>query len=150
MAISIIVILAFQSSRGYVYEAIGILTGTFMLGSAMGGYIFTQYREIKWPLFLDVMSILLLFSMMMLIRHTMLLYAFIFIAGIIGGGQFSSVYNLLKENIHAGTLYALDLVGSFSGAIITTILLIPMIGIINTIMLLIFMKTISVVLNAYK
>jgi len=150
MAVSIIIILAFQSSRGYVYEAIGILTGTFMLGSAMGGYIFTGYKHSRWPLFLDVISILLLFSMLMLIKHTVLLYVFIFIAGVIGGGQFSSVYNLLKEDINAGSLYALDLAGSFSGAIITTIFLIPMIGIINTIMLLILMKTISAGLFAIR
>jgi hypothetical protein len=81
-------------------------------------------------------------------------YLLIFAAGLIGGGQFASASLLLKKAVSsttAGKLYAIDLIGSFLGSFCTAVFMVPLTGIRNTILFLIFMKALSFVfLIRYK
>ena len=81
-------------------------------------------------------------------------YMLIFAAGLIGGGQFAAASLLLKKaesSTTAGKLYAIDLFGSFLGSFFTAIFMVPLTGIRNTILFLIFMKILSfIILLRYK
>jgi spermidine synthase len=147
MAFTLILILTYQSRFGYIYEAIGILSGTFMLGGAAGAYLMRHRADpLNWLRGLDVSSILLLFIAMALMDKEWSFYIFIFLAGLIGGGEFAlagSVYRERGDSGLSGRLYAIDLAGSFPGSFITTVSMLPVAGMVSTILFLIFMKLTS-------
>lgn len=150
MAFSLIVILAYQAYSGYIYEMIGLLTGTFMLGGAAGAYFMRNVQKpLKWLKIFDILTIILMFSAIMFMKKEMTFYLFILSAGLLGGGQFATANLSLREKGSeriAGKLYAIDLAGSFLGSFLTAIFMVPLAGIQNTILFLIFMKTLSLVL----
>jgi spermidine synthase len=150
MAFSLIVILAYQSYSGYIYEKIGLLTGTFMLGGAAGAFIMRKNRKpVKWLRIFELMAIVLMASAMMLMKQEIVFYVCILFAGIVGGGQFAAANLSLREKgiiRTAGKLYAVDLGGSFLGSFLTAVLMVPLSGIQNTVLFLIFMKIVSLML----
>ncbi|MBI4843482.1 MAG: hypothetical protein HY809_04065 [Nitrospirae bacterium] len=155
IAFSLIIMLTFQSVFGYVYEMMGLLTGTFMLGGAAGAYVMRRNnRPDNWLKAFDLMAIILLSSSIIFLKKEAVFYIMAFFAGFIGGGQFAAASRAtagsVKERL-AGRLYAVDLAGSFLGALLTAILLIPIIGMRKTVILLIVMKLISLIyLSAHK
>ncbi len=155
MAFSLVLILAYQAYSGYVYEMIGLLTGTFMLGGAAGAYIMRDSPDpLKWLRKFDVLAVVLMIFAILFMNRGPVFYMLIFAAGLIGGGQFAAASLLLKKaesSTTAGKLYAIDLFGSFLGSFLTAIFMVPLTGIRNTILFLIFMKALSFVfLIRYK
>lgn len=155
MAFSVIIMLTFQSFFGYIYERIGMLSGTFMLGGAAGAYVMRRIgRPESWLKAYDLFALILLMSSIFLLKNEAVFYMMLFTAGFIGGGQFAAASRTgfgSAEEGFAGRLYALDLAGSFLGALLTAIFLIPLIGMQKTVFSLIFMKMISLIyLSAYK
>jgi spermidine synthase len=150
MAFSIIIILAYQALSGYIYEMIGLLTATFMLGSATGAYSLKNIKmPLKWLKLFDITTIILMLLSIGFMKKELLFYIFIFCAGLLGGGQFASANLFQKISRHngiAGRLYAIDLFGSFLGSFLTAIFMVPLIGIHKTIIFLIFMKTLSFII----
>ena len=147
MAFSIVLILAFQARSGYIYEKIGLLTGTFMLGSAVGSGLMRNSRNpLSWLKLLDIMGIILLAAAIPFMKKDLNFYFFILSAGLLGGGQFAAASLSLKEKGYsgaAGRLYAIDLAGSFLGSFLTAIVMVPLTGIQNTILFLICIKMLS-------
>lgn len=150
MSFSMIIILTYQASYGYIYEMIGLLTAVFMAGMAFGAYII---KDIRRPLtrlrFFEVVTVLLFISFPLFFRHEYFFYALSFFCGTIGGVQFATANLCAKEHETiraAGKLYAVDLAGSFSGALLTTILLIPLLGVYNTILSLVSIKILSFIM----
>jgi hypothetical protein len=155
MAFSLIVIFAYQSYAGYVYEMIGLLTGTFMLGGAIGAHYARQMKSaFTWLRIFELILIMLMMPAIFFMNMEIIFYIFILAAGILGGSQFAAANLVLREkglDKKAGRLYAVDLAGSFLGSFVTAILMVPLIGMQNTILFLIFIKTVSlIILLRYK
>ncbi len=149
MAFSLIIILTYQASFGYVYEMIGLLTSTFMIGMALGAQIIKDVRRpIKWLQFFEAVIIILFISAPLFFKQEVYFYILSLLCGIIGGVQFITA-NLCRKELEttmvAGRLYAIDLAGSFLGAFLTSILLIPLLGIQNTLLSLVSIKGLSLI-----
>ena len=147
IAFTLIVILAYQAHAGYIYEKIGLLTGTFMLGGALGAY---GARRLKKPLYwlriYDLFLMVLMMSATALMNVEVMFYLLIFGAGTLGGGQFAAAAITLRGtgmSATAGKLYAVDLAGSFLGSFLTALLTVPLIGMHKTILFLLIMKAAS-------
>jgi spermidine synthase len=149
MAFTLIVMLAYQAYAGYIYEKIGLLTGTFMLGGAIGAYGGRRLKKtLFWLRIYDVFLLALMLSAMAIMNFEFIFYLMIFGAGILGGGQFAAAAITLrgtKMDSTAGKLYAVDLAGSFLGSLLTAILTVPLIGMHKTILFLLIMKAASFV-----
>jgi hypothetical protein len=80
----------------------------------------------------------------MLFMAEVFFYLLTLAAGVITGYQFALV-NHLTGNAEgaAGRLYAFDLMGSFAGAVLSAIILIPMLGIQGALLFLAGVKSIS-------
>ena len=151
MAFSIITLLSYQIFYGFLYERIGLLSSLFMLGLAAGSWMgyekLVSFRGIK-PL--DAVIAIIFFMSALFISHEISFYFLLFITGATGGFQFSLASNLLKDEASGGRitgkLYAIELSGSFLGALLTTLYMIPHMGILNSFFVLGLIKVLSFVL----
>lgn len=138
------VILAYQASYGYVYEMIGILTATFMIGLWAGAYLSRHAKQALRKLFyLELMTITLALTSSIFFKAEPLFYVLILLLGIITGRQFSTANLCMDEPGVAGKLYGIDLIGSFLGAFIPSIILIPLFGISHTLLFIVGIKAVS-------
>ena len=141
------VILAYQSLYGYVYEMMGILLATFMIGLSTGAYLVRKIKEPLRILFsLEIITIILALTSPLFFRAEPLFYLLSFVAGTITGGQFSVANQCMSEPSVAGRLYGIDLIGSFLGAVIPSIILIPLFGISHALLFIVGIKAISAVM----
>jgi spermidine synthase len=170
MTADLLIIFAFQTLYGYVYQWIGLLIAAFMVGLSLGSLLMTRkladirraratllklelalvlywallpvalgalYARINAPLmFLSIHGILLLLGAL---------------AGFLVGAQFPLANRLwLKDRGDrrgtAGLLYACDLVGAFLGSIVVSVFLVPVLGILETCLLVAMIKFISLLL----
>jgi len=141
MCVQLIIIYTFQSLYGYVYQTIGLLTTAFMAGLAVGSFlIYRQYNQIRNPLeMLKRVLWLLLFNiaMIFLLLKTFPLPLAPFLVSLPIGAAFPlavKIHEKYRAEIGslAGILYGSDLLGGALAAIITTLLFIPIFGILNT------------------
>ena len=72
-----------------------------------------------------------------------LFYLLILLSGTITGGQFSTANLSIAEPDAAGRLYGFDLIGSFLGAFIPSIILIPLFGVSNALLFVAGIKAVS-------
>lgn len=153
MLFQIVVILSFQVIYGYLYYKIGLIFATFMLGLILGStlairvlakeknlskiYMATQLSICLYPLILPPIFISLSRARAD-IAHSFgieTLFSFLpIVAGFIGGLQFPLANKIsLGQKGHigkiAGLLYGVDLLGACLGALLTSTVLIPIIGI---------------------
>jgi spermidine synthase len=147
MAFMLVIIFAYQASYGYVYEMIGMLTATFMVGIFAGAYL-SRYskRALQTLFYLELMTITLALISSMFFRAEPLFYVLILLLGLITGRQFSAANLCLDEPGVAGKLYGIDLVGSFLGAFVPSIVLIPLFGSLHTLFFVAGMKAFSAVM----
>ncbi|HBH97193.1 MAG TPA: hypothetical protein DDX89_05320 [Candidatus Omnitrophica bacterium] len=152
MAYETIILLAFQSLHGYLYWQLGSLFAAFMLGLALGSWGASQRLSTASPdaaarrlrgvlmaaalegvalaLFLPVaqhlslrVSAVLLFGAWLLLTGAWLGYAFPLAGRLAPASDPASI---------AGTLYAADLWGAACGALVTSAVLVPLIGFLPT------------------
>ncbi len=144
MSLMLAVILAYQASYGYVYEMIGMLTATFMIGLWLGAYLLRPTKQALQALFyLELMTITLALISSLFFRAEPFFYVLILLLGLITGRQFSTANLCLDEPEVAGKLYGIDLIGSFLGAFIPSIILIPLFGISHTLLFIVGTKAVS-------
>jgi len=151
MAAQIIVLLAFQAIYGYVFYKIGVLLTAFMFGLTLGNFWIMRWLGNKnhSGIFIYLQFALCIFFLCLpeFFAGVSSLYRTSFtwwganivfpllsaMAGCITGGQFP-----LANKIHlgsnqaargAGVVYGLDLLGACSGALLTGVFLIPVLGI---------------------
>ena len=150
MGFSLVIILAYQAAYGYVYEMMGLLTALFMLGMAFGVRIIKNSpKPLKILLSLEAAAIVLFISAGPLLQTEVLFYAMNLVCGMLAGMQFAAVnmcMNGQETAAVAGKLYAIDLTGSFLGSFLSSILLIPLLGIQNMLLTLVSLKIISFLL----
>jgi len=154
----VVVILAFQVLYGYVYYKLCLILASFMIGLVLGSwcanrildrlkndisaYIKTQVAICIYPLILlPIFAFLAAYGgKIPTFLRIDTVFAFLpAIAGFIGGFQFplASKICLKGEEVGrtAGFLYGIDLLGSCLGALLTSAILIPILGIFQTCLL---------------
>lgn len=152
MFMNITLIMALQIYYGNVYHYIGLLTSLFMLGLAVGSYFAMKRNK---PLLYPVEAAILIHTFLVyvffsaepegLFITSALIYAFSFITGVLTGSEYPLAVNRLhlsgkNVSINAARLYAIDLIGAFGGAILTAVFLLPVLGIQNSLLLIIVLK----------
>lgn len=168
MIFDLILIISFQIIYGYLFYRIGLLITAFMIGSALGGwFIICKLDKIKkgYMLFLLLEILFLIFGgllYLVIIRYNKILYHSLpntfeyiiifmaFITGCLGGGQFPVASKIFlsgnKVTKTAGILYANDLLGGVLSGLLCSIILIPVFGIVSTLLLSIAIKSLSLTL----
>jgi spermidine synthase len=149
---SLIISFAFQIAYGYLYYQIGFLTTALMAGFALGSYFGKERKNnylwlIILEIFLIIFSLFLIFQMKIVYHLSPLYFILIsFITGFLGGAQFplaSELYEEKDKSKVAGTLYTCDLLGGFLSGIVGSSFLIPLWGIYQSLIFLIFLKITS-------
>ncbi|MFH1423231.1 MAG: hypothetical protein ABIH42_11045 [Planctomycetota bacterium] len=165
MTISLIIILSFQCSYGYVYQIIGFSTSLFMLGVAGGTLIAKYYFPAKrnWFVIICIELSIIILSLLIpiILSHikttgmfSLLFVSFCFINLVVGmfiGAEFTAaanLYFLLEHNGGSlgGILYASDLIGAAVGALIVGSFLIPILGMQTTCYCIVILKSASIIL----
>jgi spermidine synthase len=147
-SIEVILIISFQIIYGYVYQTLGIIITIFMAGLATGSLL--RNTLIRTPhikhyfilqFFLAIYSVVLPFIVIFtasLSVHPNLVHIIFFILtfviSFIIGLLFSMATLLQKAPISeiSAKVYSVDLVGAAAGALFTSVLLIPVTGILWT------------------
>jgi len=161
IALEIIIILCFQIIYGYLYYAIGMIITAYMIGLALGGWMITVVMgRITRPLrlLLMVQAGVALYALgclpLILGLHQGALppslagaieriFPFLtLVAGLLGGLHFplaNKVYLGQQEAIGriGGLIYGLDLAGSAAGALVVSVILLPIVGIAQGISLIV-------------
>ncbi|MGQ9702440.1 MAG: methyltransferase [bacterium] len=145
----VILIILFQIFYGYIYAWLGAIISFFMLGLTTGTIFFLKSMYFKeHPLsklsyiqfFVGFYFLLvLLFSFIKLPISHYIIGLLIFIDGFLGGLHFPLSMKIIGEE-KAGIIYGIDLLGSGIGAILTTILLIPILGIPITLLIFVILN----------
>jgi spermidine synthase len=146
-SLEIILLLALQILTGYIYQVIGICVAVFMGGLALGAMVrslvFPRVTYIQFTVIQLIISAIAFLIPTLLISNkvqssislaTWAVLVLLFIISFHTGVLFSlSLYlraSDLTENI--AVLYGADLIGSALGAFLTSIFLVPLLGIMNT------------------
>jgi spermidine synthase len=156
MTADLIVVFAFQTLYGYVFHWIGLIITAFMAGLSLGGLLMTRrlatvQRERLALLRLDLAIVLfwILMPLILAALYSRISHPMIFssiqwillllnaVAGFLVGSQFPLANKIwLKgRDVGGGVLYASDLVGAFVGSIAVSVVLIPVLGIVETCLL---------------
>jgi spermidine synthase len=157
MVFSLVLSLGFQIRYGFLYYQISILITTFIAGSVFGGYLGNTHFSDRLKNFLltEISMIFLLFVLLLasknraypvIFNNYLDFYLFLFISGLLVGIQFPLANRLFKQSLVTNTigkLYAADLLGGFLSAILVSFVFIPVLGVYQTIISSIILKTIS-------
>jgi spermidine synthase len=158
ISLEIILLLTYQAMFGYVYTTIALLIACYMLGLVAGSLWGNrpvsadtkgQRASLAAAYSLAIMVFCLFLALYLLefshlpplLRSSLIFYVFITVAGGIGGMQFSAINKHYidsgeDQTAHVGDIYGSDMVGSAIGALVTSLVFIPLYGIMNTLMAL--------------
>ena len=132
----IVAIFAFQVAHGSLYHSLALLFSAFMLGLTLGAWAGSR-RPLRGfgHLVLIQGFLCLLVSVLYLGVQLMppvpFFVLFLVLLGYLGGDLFVSSNRLyLQQRQNYGIGYGLDLLGSFLGALVTSSLLIPILGLV--------------------
>lgn len=168
MSIDLTAILALQALQGYVYQQVGLLVGAFMAGLALGSLSVTQrlsahQASTMWLLAIEfvlacycgltAITLKALFAASGTLPPIATLVAINVAAGTCVGLEFPVANRLLLQRggtSHrvAGQLYALDLIGAFVASLVVPVILVPVLGTLNTLVVLTLLKAGSLTLAA--
>lgn len=164
IAFQIIILLSFQIIYGYIFYKIGVIVTSFMLGLSIGGYGMTKFMpKIKKEInvFTKIQASVSLYPLLLLIVLTgitnlkthwvywlganILFPLLQGLAGFLAGLVFplaNKIYIGRENEISrsAGMTYGMDLFGASMGAVLTGVLLIPVLGLIKTCFVLAIMN----------
>jgi len=147
MALTLVVLLSYQSTYGYLYERVGLLTASFMAGGAIGALLARDHgRPLRLLQVLEAATVLLLPCVPWLLRSEPLFLLVAVTAGAAGGAVFAAAAageGRRGTAGSAGLLYALDLAGSFAGALMVAVFLVPVLGMHRTLLFVAALKVLS-------
>jgi spermidine synthase len=145
-SVEVLLLISFQILYGYVYEALGIVVTIFMAGLFVGSFwraklipraSVSSYAKIQAviALYCFVLPLMLLLLRELQGSSALIQGIIIFLTFVIAalvGMQFSIAADLRQGQSQrvASELYGVDLIGSALGALLVTIALIPMLGIL--------------------
>jgi spermidine synthase len=166
-AMSILLIFSFQTLYGYAYQWIGLLVAGFMVGLALGSWVMTRALEKIQKLKVILIGtevLIILFATLGMLLLTLFyspglealnLWArkagFLLLSTISGfwvGIEFplaSRIFSSGGEGVGrtAGLLYASDLFGAWAGSLLVGVILVPVLGILQTCGAIILLKLAS-------
>jgi len=150
LSVSLVILIAYQSAFGSVYERIGLLTAVFMAGTAAGARF---GRDTARPLALltglEASAVVLFACAPVFFKHEALFLLLNGLTGALGGAVFSAAIALQGGGDPAGPagrLYGLDLAGSFLGALLSAMITVPLIGLYPAVLLVVLLKLASLAL----
>jgi len=153
LCLETVILLSFQILYGYIYAKLGVVIAAFMVGIAAGAWFSTKSLTRATPpktlakLESSIAVYALILPLLLFVASKGILLGggiFFLLAAIIGGlvgAEFPLVNHLFlsrKKELNSqieksvGAIYAADLLGGFSGAILTSVFLIPILGIFST------------------
>ncbi len=151
MTFTIVLLFAFQVAHGHLYQKIGILIASFMLGLALGGLMMNRFMvrmtrdmQVLGGIVLAVALYAGLLPWLVLVSGALSgipgeapYSALNLIAGFLAGMQFPLATRICLHRSKTvapivGLLYAADLWGAVLGALLTSVLLMPILGVLNT------------------
>jgi spermidine synthase len=163
MSFDLILIYAYQSFFGFVYSHLALLVTAFMAGLTLGGWqmnrnldkiksegvIFSKIELAMVGFCLSVGLLLVSLKGFLSLAIAPLFFLLSALCGYLVGLEFplaNKIYGHDKSSAKtAGILYAVDLFGAWVAALLISILLVPVIGIIQTCLLLAGLKIISLI-----
>jgi spermidine synthase len=159
MLFDLIIIFSFQIIYGYVFYWLGILVSVFMAGALVGSFCVTKYLEkIKndLSLFLKTEGAIIIFALILpfILNHKIVFLIASLMSGLMVGIQFP-----LANKIHlaqgrsgisetAGLLYSSDLFGGWISGMIGGVVLIPVLGILNSCLVIALLKSMTFIVFA--
>lgn len=158
MGFMIMLVLAFQSCYGYLYYKMGFLVSFFMAGLAAGSFAAARYlgnfAGKNLPRLLYKMELVIaLFAAAFPFAVTAcgnepLFYLLVFSGGVTVGMEFPVLNGIylslgLKPSRALGTLYSLDLLGAWSGALAVSLWFLPLYGLAGCCLFLLLLKLFS-------
>jgi len=163
MSVEVVLLYAYQSLCGYVYEHIGAIVGLFMLGLAAGsaaaGRLLARRRGIRWLLpGADLLLAAVLAMGLMMLRilaqvgakgaEPFMICGLVCVVGVLGGVSFPLAAAMYTRTVQerartASAIEAADHLGAGLGAALTGIVLVPVLGIEMTVFGLILLKILS-------
>jgi len=170
MTADLIVIFAFQTLYGHVYHWIALLITAFMAGLSLGGLLMTRRlaairrgRSALLKLELAIVLYWALLPIALSALYSPIIHPLVFtsiqaillvlnaLAGFLVGSQFPLANRMWLKGREAlggtgGVLYACDLVGAFVGSVVVSVVLIPVLGILETCLLAAILKSSSLLL----
>jgi spermidine synthase len=169
MVLQVVILLSFQIVEGFVYRQLALIIAFFMTGLAVGAGWISRKKSSRTQtdfarrLFIRVQALVCLMPLGLVLFLALIhgemrnllspaLIGWLFsvlslITGILGGVHFGLAVRVMAasgvalEKIGSG-FYALDLTGAAAGVLIAALFIIPIYGIINT---LVFLSTISAI-----
>jgi spermidine synthase len=157
--VEIVIVLTFQIFYGYLYSLVGLIFTLFMLGLTSGALLGQRaaYRgkiNFKKLIIIQLLQVtfILIFLFMILwfplrtfssLGVAVLLLLLITWSGILGGAIFTWANHIFLQSrtaSKAGTGYSVDLLGSSLSSILTSGILIPILGIPATIILILLIN----------
>jgi len=151
MVTEIGLILAFQSKLGFIYGKISLLFTMFMFGLYLGSKLaqkFSTRGSLKLLAAIQAGFVLLLAASRLAMSSEAegIYYLLLLVMGILGGAIFSVGNTLLLiSRASYGLGYALDLFGSFLGALLASSVFIPLLGLNLLFLLLILLNSFGLI-----
>ena|GEM_PF-3247655 len=144
----ILLLVLYQSIAGNLYSRLGLLVGLFMLGIAAGAWAGERVTQTRTGI-VEVLKYVLISGMLLALAMALLvpilltdidrravaeymIYLLAVVSGVIPGGTFNlSVgrFAQLHEKESPGRFYGADLFGAALGGLVTTVLILPLLGI---------------------
>jgi spermidine synthase len=155
MGSEILVIFAFQIYFGYIYLQIGIIITVFLAGLLPGAWLGHRLRHRSKQILALTDMFLIAFLVLFILAITnfadrlpvAFYLAFGFVVSLVCGFQFPvALYLRGSDNIAAAHSFSADLIGAACGILLTSVILIPYVGILWTAGGLICLKLISLIL----
>ncbi len=156
ITLEIISILLYQLIRGNLYINMSLIFFSFMLGLAIGSFLYKHIKLPKEKLFVLIQFLFIFIPVLLLLNYFLiksiqiniiqdiLFYTFILCFSILSGLQFPAAVNLYPDKIFGvGKINGTDLFSAAVGAFIVSLFIIPLYGIVNTVILLIVLNLLA-------
>lgn len=163
MSLSLIIMYAYQSFYGYIFQQLAMLVTSFMAGLALASFAMNRklgaVKDTCGAFFLiefaclgccaAVVPALLYLNANPRPELAWIFFAMSAIAGSFIGFEFplaNKVYGGVHTASSSGALYAVDLAGSWAAALLISLALMPVIGMVHTCLFLAAVKAFSIML----
>jgi spermidine synthase len=157
MVMSVVLILTFQVQYGDVYQYVGFLTALFMLGGAAGSLWTTGRGGAPLLAVESAFLLTLLFAYGCAVTapppqmRLILTFGFMILTGLTAGAQYPVLVARLapartQVGALAGRIYVFDLAGAVLGAAVTGVVLVPVMGVADALLLTAALKAGSLIL----
>jgi len=165
-AAELIILIGIQVVFGYIYLYLAIIVTVFMSGLATGALLADRvYGEITYLKFRVTQVLLAAITGIMAITFLLIeriqlpeillhiiFTSLIFLVAFVSGLLFASAALLRRSSIASTTarLYSTDLAGSAAGALLTAILLIPLLGLTRSLVLIVLLNLLAPLYSLYR